>query len=163
MTEPLKTVSPGQPLVIPASTYNALIAAAREHRARKSIMAGAPLTEPQPSAAAVVLVRNDSGSDQSQFAVLGVDAPIVLPADNESEFRRRVALSCVTPQAGLHEGRFVVLLELLAAGAIGRAAAAGLVPVRLYVADVDTARFAEITGGQIGLGLPALRGVQNDG
>jgi len=145
MTEPLKTVSPGRPLAIPASTWNAFVEIARAHRAAKAGMSGGAQVEPQPTAAGIVLVRNDSGSGQSQFAVLGVDAPIILPADNEREFRRCVALSCVTPQTGVHDGRFVILLEPLASGAIGRAAAAGVTPVRLAVTDEDDAALAEVT------------------
>ena len=72
--------------------------------------------------ASVILVKNTSGQDQDRFAVLGIDAPIIAPgADgNEEEFKRQVALSCVTPTAE-HAGRFVVLQEPLADGAIGRA------------------------------------------
>ena len=91
MADIFKNVQAGDPLVIPARAYNAFVEVARAHQAGKTGMGGTALMEPQPTAAGVVLVRNDSGSDQSQFAVLGVDAPIILPADNESEFRRRVA------------------------------------------------------------------------
>ena len=61
MTEPLKTVSPGRPLAIPASTWNAFVEIARAHRAAKAGMSGGAQVEPQPAAAGIVLVRNDSG------------------------------------------------------------------------------------------------------
>ena len=84
-----------------------------------------------------MLVRNDSGSNQNRMAVLGVEAPIIDPSANEEEFRRRVALSCVAPEEGTHEGRFVVLAEPIANGKIGRAYAAGVCPVKIDVPDEE--------------------------
>lgn len=126
MGEPLNPVQPGDPLQIPASTHNAFVEAARDHRARRTGMAGGVLEERQAPSAAIVLVKNASGAAHSRFAVLGIDVPIILPAANEAEFENRVALSCVKPTAGTHEGRFVVLQEPLGAGRIGRAAVGGV-------------------------------------
>jgi len=93
-------------------------------------------------------VRNDSGSNQNRMAVLGVEAPIIDPSANEEEFRNRVALSCITPAADTHEGRFVVLAEPIANGKIGRAYAAGVCPVKIDVPDEEHEwRYAEIADG----------------
>jgi hypothetical protein len=95
-----------------------------------------------------VLVRNDTEAPQSQFAVLGISAPVVTPADNELEFKGRVALSCVVP-TGDHSGRFVVLYEPIPAGEMGRAYAAGVCPVRVTVTSADAdKRRADVSTGQ---------------
>jgi len=59
------------------------------------------------------------------MAVLGIDTPIIDPSSNNSEFKNRVALSCVTPAANTHEGKFVILAEPLASGKIGKACLPG--------------------------------------
>ena len=143
-------VKPGDPLRIPAQTYNAMVDAARATRSGASGLASSGIPGQHLPAADVVLVRNDSGVAQDRFDVLGIDEPIILPADNEPEWQRRIALSCVTPAVDTHEGRFVVLLEPLADGAIGRAAAGGVVHARVDVPDLDFMNFAEITDGETG-------------
>ncbi len=146
MSDGLKKVQSGQPLVIPASAYNAFIDAALDFRQRTAHLG----RESQPSfaQASIVLVRNDSGSNQNRMAVLGVDTPIIDPSANEEEFKNRVALSCVAPAADTHEGKFVVLAEPIASGKIGRAYAAGVCPVKIDVPDEDHEwRYAEIADG----------------
>ncbi|MBN1942408.1 MAG: hypothetical protein JW849_03850, partial [Phycisphaerae bacterium] len=81
----------------------------------------------------IVLVKNDSGVDANRFDVLGIDEPIVLPAENLSEFENRVSFSCSKPSKGVHEGKFVVLAEPIKAGKIGRAYAAGVAVAWVYM------------------------------
>jgi hypothetical protein len=120
----LRKVRSGQKLCIPAAAHNAFIDAALDYRRRTpGIAQGA---QPAFRQAGIVLVRNDSGSDQNRLAVLGIDSPIIGPASNEDEFKNRVALSCVGRPADTHEGRFVALLKPIASGEIGRTYAAGL-------------------------------------
>jgi len=139
-------VQTGSPLVIPAQAYNAFIDAAADYRRRTARIG--QKSEPSQRQASIVLVRNDSGSDQNRLAVLGIDTPIISSAANEDEFKNRVALSCVTPTANTHEGKFVVLAEPLASGKIGRAYAAGVCPVQIDVPDEDHEySFAEIADG----------------
>ena len=146
MSSALRKVRSGDPLVIPAAAYNAFIDAALDFRQRTAHLGqGAQPSFPQAS---IVLVRNDSGSNQNRMAVLGVEAPIIDPSANEEEFRNRVALSCVAPEEGTHEGRFVVLAEPIANGKIGRAYAAGVCPVKIDVPDEEHEwRYAEIADG----------------
>jgi hypothetical protein len=146
MSSALRKVRSGDPLVIPAAAYNAFIDAALDFRQRTAHLGqGAQPSFPQAS---IVLVRNDSGSNQNRMAVLGVEAPIIDPSANEEEFRNRVALACVTPEKGTHEGRFVVLAEPIANGKIGRAYAAGVCPVKIDVPDEEHEwRYAEIADG----------------
>jgi len=146
MSDGLKKVQSGQPLVIPASAYNAFIDAALDFRQRTAHLGQG--AQPSFSQASIVLVRNDSGSNQNRMAVLGVDTPIIDPSANEEEFKNRVALSCVAPAADTHEGKFVVLAEPIASGKIGRAYAAGVCPVKIDVPDEDHEwRYAEIADG----------------
>ena len=149
MSSALRKVRSGDPLVIPAAAYNAFIDAALDFRQRTAHLGQG--SQPSFSQASIVLVRNDSGSNQNRMAVLGVDAPIIDPSANEEEFRNRVALSCVTPEEGTHEGRFVVLAEPIANGKIGRAYAAGVCPVKIDVPDEEHEwRYAEIADGITG-------------
>lgn len=146
MSDSLKKVQSGQPLVIPASAYNAFIDAAADFRRRTAHLGQG--AQPSFQQASIILVRNDSGANCQRFEVLGVDAPIIDPSANEEEFKNRVALSCVTPAADTHEGKFVVLAEPIASGKIGRAYAAGVCPVKIDVPDEDHEwRFAEIADG----------------
>ena len=57
--------------------------------------------------------------------MLGIDSPVISPTDNETEFKNTVALSCVAPTSS-HAGKFVVLLEPLADGRMGKAYTASL-------------------------------------
>jgi hypothetical protein len=157
MSSALKKVRSGDPLVIPAAAYNAFIDAALDFRQRTAHLGQG--AQPSFSQASIVLVRNDSGSNQNRMAVLGVEAPIIDPSANEEEFRNRVALSCVAPEEGTHEGRFVVLAEPIANGKIGRAYAAGVCPVKIDVPDEEHEwRYAEIADGITGNLKVSLQG-----
>ena len=145
MSDALRKVQAGQPLAIPASAYNAFVDAALDYRQRTAHIGQG--SQPSFAQASIILVRNASGSDRERFDVLGVDVPVIDPASNEEAFKNRLALAGVVPVAG-HEGLFVVLAEPLASGAIGRAFAAGVCPVRVDVPDGEGEwGFAEIAGG----------------
>jgi len=146
MSDVLRKVQAGQKLVIPAAAYNAFIDAAVDYRRRTAHIG--QKAEPSQRQASIVLVRNDSGGDLNRLAVLGIDSPVIDPADNEDEFKNRVALVGVTPDENTHEGKFVVLAEPIASGKIGRAYAAGVCPVKVDVPDEDHEYpFAEIADG----------------
>lgn len=124
---------------ISADTWNRIIDATRafyEGQSPAPGKGGTPATAGNRQAS-VILVKNSSGTDQDRFAVLGIDAPIILPDDHEDEFKRQVALSCVTPTAADHQSRFVILLEPLPSGGIGRACVDGVTIVRLQVENED--------------------------
>ncbi|GAB4108769.1 MAG: hypothetical protein Kow00105_16560 [Phycisphaeraceae bacterium] len=134
----LKHVQSGQPMRIPASTYNKMLDATRAHYEHQANVASSKPATTGANTTGIVYVKNDSGADQDRFAVLGIDTPIILPGDSESggheeEFKRQVALSCVVPVVPTHTGRFVILTEPLADGAIGRAYVDGVCVVRLRV------------------------------
>ncbi|HUU92198.1 MAG TPA: hypothetical protein VM238_13445 [Phycisphaerae bacterium] len=143
MGDPLKKVQPGQPVRIPARTFNTFIDAAQDYLQRRQNVGGRPLgTRPRSG---IILTKNASGADLEQFNILGVDSVIFTPTDNADEFRARAALSGITP-ADAHIGRFVILLEPVADGKIGHAIVQGIVPVRLYVTHANHTH-AEIEPG----------------
>lgn len=134
-----KTVSAGDDLVIPAEDWNYMLAAARKMRERsEDVPPSGNLQYPF----AVARVRNDSGADQDRFSVLGLSSPVISPTDNLTEFQARLSFSGVTPVGGAHEGKFGIILEPLASGAIGSILLAGACPVQMTGADVG---FAEIS------------------
>ena len=142
----LKKVQRGQALRIPASAYNAFIDAAADYRNRTLGIEGQ--YKQHDTRTGVILIRNDSGSTQEQFAVLGIDDIVISPDDNEREFRNRIVLAGVTPVEDDHKGRFVILAEPIAAGKVGRAVIAGMSAVHIDVADEsEEPRFAEVTEG----------------
>jgi hypothetical protein len=154
----LKHVQSGQPLQIPASDWNKIIDATRAFNERQaSAGSNTPSTTGAPTTG-IVYIKNTSGADQERFAVLGIDTPIILPGDaqsggHEEEFKRQVALSCVLPVVPTHSsggggGRFVILTEPLADGAIGKAYIDGVCVVRLRVPhNLNTGTQADVVDG----------------
>jgi len=94
----------------------------------------------------IILVENGSGADRDRFDILGIEQPIISPTDNLDEFHRQVAIKGITPNSAYHFGNFVILLEPLAAGSIGRGCVSGVCPVRLNVTDAaeDDYEFADV-------------------
>lgn len=128
MAGPMEKAKRGDPLVIPAATFNTFIDAARDFQGRQRSTRRAAVHEQRDSG--IVLVRNDSGADRERFDVLGISGVIITPAANLAEFKQRPALVGEVPTAE-HRGRLVVLAEPLPAGAIGRAYAAGVCIARV--------------------------------
>ncbi|MFB3894585.1 MAG: hypothetical protein ACE15C_21495, partial [Phycisphaerae bacterium] len=145
MGDTLKKVRSGDPLAIPAGAFNAFIDAARDFQARQ--LAQQQGSQPaQASGTSTILVRNDSGEDRERFDILGIETPIFTPTDDEDAFKNQVALAGILPAAADHSGKFVILLEPVAAGEIGRACIWGVCPVWLYVAD-EGHSFADVYEG----------------
>ena len=140
-------VRAGERIVFRASDWNAMADAADAHRLQRMPAGADTGRELLPSG--LVLVKNASGADVGRFGVLGIDSVVVSPADNLAEFQSRVALSCVAPQAGVHEGWFVILAEPLASGKIGRAWASGVCPVQIEVAS-ESDWYADILDAETG-------------
>lgn len=142
-----KKVQPGQRLEITAETFNAFLDAARAVREHKVFGTDALQFFRQSG---IAKVKNVSGSDQARFAVLGLTEPIILPGDNETEFKRQVTFEGVIPTKSDHRGKFCVLLEPIGDGKIGLAVIAGIVPVRLKVDPDQLYDRAEIIDGDVG-------------
>ena len=138
----LRKVRTGDPLQIPAPAYNAFIDAAVDLRRRQHDEAHD--TQRLRRDGDVILVLNSTDSTVNRFGVLGLTDPIIAPGDAlELE---RVAFTGDVPQEE-HRGRFAILLETAAPGAIVRAALDGVVPVMLEVQDPDH-EFADVAPGQ---------------
>jgi hypothetical protein len=129
MSDSFQSVVPGQRLKVPAATWNAMLAAAQSHV--QSQFDVKPSTAGDVRSPALAKVRNTTASTLDRFSIVGIAAPVVLPDNSPWEFARQTAVDVTLPM----DGRFAVLLEPLASGAIGSAAVAGVVPVRLSVSD----------------------------
>jgi hypothetical protein len=140
-----KKVQPGQRLEITAEAFNAFLDAARAAREHKVFGTDASQFFRQSG---IVKLKNTSGADQGRFAVLGLSEPIIFPADNPAEFKRQVTFEGVVPAKNDHKGKFAVLLEPVAAGKIGLAVIAGVVPVRLQVDPDQLYDWAEMIDGE---------------
>jgi hypothetical protein len=128
----LKKVRPGDPLVIPAATFNTFIDAARDYQERQRSTQRDAHRDQLDSG--IVLVRNESGADRERFDVLGIEGPIIERVDNEEEFKQRVALRGVVPSTP-HAGKFAILLEPAKDQAIVRACVDGVCVVRVRMVD----------------------------
>ena len=145
----LEKVVSGQPLNIPATTYNAMIDAARKANSINTFNSETTNSKDY----AKVSVLNSSGSDLDRFFILGIDEPIILPADDQEDFESRITVDGVTPEDGTggsgasdHRGRFVVLQEPIPDGEIGKARIAGETLCKVNVIDEDDG-FADVTDG----------------
>jgi hypothetical protein len=143
MGDPLKKVQDGDRLRIPAAAYNAFVDAARKIRAEQQGVGAKPLRSTRSTS--IVLVQNNSGATVGRFGVLGIDGPIITPTAGLTQFHEQVALVGSTPAAG-HRGKFVILLEPLADGAIGRAVVDGVAPCRVVFATGTETR-ADVLAG----------------
>ena len=141
----LSKVKSGDPLVIPAETFNAFIDAAQDLRNRQSQIRREGRRDIRSSG--IVLIKNSSGEDRDRFHILGLDEPLVLPEDNESEFANRVALIGKTPSFVEHRGKYAVLLEALKTDTLGQGMVSGICTARLSVQDEDHS-FAEVKDGE---------------
>lgn len=144
MADVLKKVKPGEPLRIPAATFNTFIDAAEDFRRRQHNQSAG--MQPNWRQTGIVPIKNNSGGDLGRFAVLGIDGPIFAPAESDDGFKNRVALVGVTPADPTHIGRFAILLEPIANGKIGQAAVAGVCVAKVDVQAEDDG-FADIADG----------------
>ena len=120
---------PGDKMQIAAAAWNACLDAAEAHR--RGPGRGRPIE--QYRQADIVLCKNTSGSDVARFGVLGIAGVIISPTDSLDEFQSQVAVTGTTPTTA-HRGKFVVCLEPIAAGAIGRAWISGVCQVQVDIA-----------------------------
>ena len=145
MGDSFKKVRTGDPLRIPAETFNTFIDAARDFKSRRQSSTRDPGFDVRQTG--IIPVKNNSGSDRNRFDILGVDRPIFTPDDSLTSFQNQVSLVGVSPTEADHLGKFVVLLEPVRAGRIGMACVSGVCVVRLCVADAEH-EFADVEDGQ---------------
>ncbi len=138
MGDDLKKVQPGNPLVIPAATFNAFIDAAQDHRRRQRGVGRESQSVFHQTG--IILVRNDTGDHLDRFSAVGISGPIISPTDNEDEFKNRATAVGVTPAISTHRGRFAIYLEPVAAGAIAPACVSGVIPCQIDVVHTSHRR-----------------------
>ncbi|MCD4824007.1 MAG: hypothetical protein K8S55_05330, partial [Phycisphaerae bacterium] len=143
MGDHMKKVQPGESLKFPAATFNTFIDAARDFQNRQQGTAQQPRQSVR--SCGIVLVKNNSGADVGQFGILGIMCPVFGPYYLD-EFKRNIVLDGQLPNSAYHRGKFVVLLEPLASGKIGRAMVSGVTQVKINIID-DTHEFADIDAG----------------
>lgn len=139
--DPFKKVSAGQPLKIPAQTFNTFLDAARDFKERQRSTTAPELAESPPYIP--VKIKNNSGADRDRFDVLGLGPPLFDPTDNIDEFKNHFVFSGVEPSC--HHGRFVVLTRSIPAGKIGEGVLWGVTPVKINVTTLDPQyQFADV-------------------
>lgn len=131
--DPLDSVAPGEisPFVASARTVNQTLEAVRRWRRAERGTQGAPVPGAEAVPVLTVWVRNDTGGTLSQFAVVKLGAPIISPSTDPTDAQRQPTFPATAPSAAADP--FGVLIEPLAAGAYGRAAVTGVVPVYVTV------------------------------
>ena len=135
MADDMKKVIRGQPLDIPATTFNTFVDSARDYQMRQRNQT--PGRTQNTHAKDTILVKNNSGSDRDRFDVLGIDGVIFTPTDNADTFKNDVALKGITPDIDDHAGKFVILAEPLKSGSIGRAFISGVCVAYVDIDDED--------------------------
>lgn len=139
-----RKVSAGDPLRPSAAVHNATLELIERRRAGRHNIGAGGHARSGPDGA--ILARNDSGAGRDRFDILGVDGPIVNVTENAAEFESRVSVVGVAPEEK-HRGRFVVLLEPLPGGLIGRACLFGACVARVKMLS-EAHQFADVAPGE---------------
>lgn len=141
MATKVRTVMRGQAFAPTAGEWNAIAEATNAYHARQR---GDGSQEALPPG--MVLVRNESGQHLPRFAVVGIADALVQSHHAFEQFAERVAFKVVEPTDEHVGGKFVILSEPLAPGAVGRAVLNSQTPVLVQMLD-ETHTFAEVEPG----------------
>ena len=145
-----KKVTSGEPLAIPAETWNDVLDTTRAHRnARLDVKRE---VKHRIRDADIIYVKNATANDLSKFAILGIDGSAI-PYDgtpmSQRSYYDRVAFDGADPTIADHAGQFVITQEPLAKGAIGVAIVSGVTVVKVNLSDVGHT-FADVSEGNTG-------------
>ena len=122
---PIEKVQPGQPMQIPASTYNAMVDAAQDFQGRQRGVGSDPLKSSRYEG--TVRVRHSTGTAFDRFGVVGLGAMVISQEDNAQSFYSRPTFEAEAPirtsalNYGRHVAKVAVVQEPIQSGAIGRA------------------------------------------
>lgn len=133
MPDTFDKVSAGQPVEIPAATWNALLEAGQAFRRQRLGREGDSTPQFSPTASLEILVRNDVGSSLPIWSVVALGTPVISAVDYPQEVRRLPVFPGTAPAATTDN--FAVLIEPAAADAYVRAVVMGVVPANLNVTD----------------------------
>lgn len=131
--DPRGHVLPGQRLTLAASQVNALNAMIRQGAGMSG--RGAGFIEP---AGNIIMARNSTGLAVPRWGVMEISGIEIDPADgdrHEREFQELPCVTCVIPSDITNQ--FVVAVEPIENGTIGRVAVSGVVPAKLEVLNED--------------------------
>lgn len=110
----------------------------------------------------VVWIQNNAAAALDRFAILGVDVPAILPAQNLADFRQHNSLKGTTPSAALHSGRFAITLQAIPQGEFGFALLAGVTLVQLNLpaaaAYAGATLLADVANGLCDYLVPSVSG-----
>ena len=153
MADDLRDVAPGQRFNIPAGRHNAWNAAARSVLGKSGMSGADGITSRDPD---VIRVKNTTGSGVGQYGILGIDGILFTPADNLDGFKSQPVLLGIAPTTA-QRGKFIILLEPIAAGQIGRGLISGQCVVQVNVvtssdgwADVKNTDVTQLQSGPSG-------------
>lgn len=146
-------VNPGQPTTGPsASAQNAGVEAARYVRGQQNSRSGAPWLGLNRTGD-IIYVINGSNASVERGGVLGLDSAALTPTNNAAGFWDHVVMNGVTPAVATHTGNFVITIDPIPAGKLGRAWISGIAQVRLDVtAATDTFADVEASTGYLKTG-----------
>lgn len=145
MPPTLAKVQAGQPLEIPASTYNAFVDVARAYRGNGvSFLRGRAIGG--KFSQDVVLARNTSGALVPAFGVLAISGPIFPPSIAPDAFKFALAIEGVSPVVSTYRGRFGVALDPIPNNGFGRVCVSGVTVAKVSFPADDTRErlFADI-------------------
>ena len=153
MTDAFRKVKSGDPLVISAAAYNAMLDAAIANMRSSS-----KPSQVRGEQGLHVLVRNETGYPLEQFEVLGIEGPAFHPRNQPDAFQQTPVLRGVVPK-DQHKGKFVVVQEPAAPGCVVRACVSGMTVARVYVenassqpkaCDIEEGYTYDLTAGSTG-------------
>ncbi|HYD00136.1 MAG TPA: hypothetical protein VEB22_02835 [Phycisphaerales bacterium] len=157
MGDDLRRVRVGEPLRIPAGAYNAFVDAALQQRSRgRDARAEAAVDTAQPG---IVLVRNDSTEPVEPHHALAITGVLVEPdeEDGERTFHSRTPLTADVATPDAPPLAFVVALQPIQPGELGRCIVSGVTVARVYVRDELDAT-CELSAGETLLATTPMGG-----
>ena len=135
------------PLGISVRTFNTLIDAGEAFK--QTVHSVRPGDEQVERQLDLVLVKNVAGVDCPRFGVLAIDGPLFSPAENLDGFKNAIVLKGANPDEYEHMGKFVILQEPLAAGAIGWAAVSGITVGKVEMTEPTVFQLADVKDGDV--------------
>lgn len=124
----------GDPLRIRAGDWNAVNRAARVIEALPTASGGGPIGMLATSPS-IALARNIGSTDIPRWGAVVCTAPVVLPADNEAEWGRRIAIDAKVPDSDSVGAWAGVAITPIQGGKFGRVCLAGTAHALVEVAD----------------------------
>lgn len=140
MTAMNKVVS-GEPLRVPADTWNAMIAATQYTEDLRGKKSAEKRRDHPPDG--LYRVKNDTDEYMPRFSILGIDEPLFDPAVHLDAFKQEIIPRVIKPDADEHLCRFVVLWDPLQPGEVGRAWIDGLALVKVTDDSPDDAKYVK--------------------